>query len=120
VLFPTVTFAAFFLLVWPAAWAVARWPVARQLVLLAASCAFYAYWDERYLALLAALVVLNHAAAHGIARAAERPRLRRAVLWLGVGGHLAILGWFKYYGFFATSLNDALDGLGLGAPLPLV
>ena len=119
-LFPTITFAAFFMAVWPVAWAVARWPVARQLVLLAASCGFYAYWDERYLALLAALVVLNHASAHGIARAVAHPGRQRAVLWFGVSAHLAILGWFKYYGFFATELTSALDRVGVRLEPPLV
>jgi D-alanyl-lipoteichoic acid acyltransferase DltB (MBOAT superfamily) len=120
VLFPTITFAIFFMAVWPAVWAVARWPVLRQLVLLVASCGFYAYWDERYLALLAGLVVLNHASAHAIARAAARPGLQRAALWFGVTGHLAILGWFKYYGFFAAELTSALDRLGLRIEPPLV
>jgi D-alanyl-lipoteichoic acid acyltransferase DltB (MBOAT superfamily) len=120
VLFPTITFATFFMVVWPITWAVARWPVARQVVLLAASCAFYAYWDERYLALLAALVVLNFGSAHAVARAASRPAVQRPLVWASVGAHLAILGWFKYYGFFATSLTSALDRVGVVVQPPLV
>ena len=119
-LFPTITFAAFFMVVWPAAWAVARWPVARQLLLLTASSVFYAYWDERYLVLLAALVVLNHAGAHAIDRAAHAPRVQRAIVWLAVLTHLGILGWFKYYGFFAAELTSALARVGLTVEPPLV
>ena len=91
-LFPTVTFAAFFMAVWPVVWAVARWPRARQAVLLAASAGFYAYWDWRFLWLLALTVGWNVAAAQAVHRAARRPAARRAVLWVGIAGHLGLLG----------------------------
>jgi D-alanyl-lipoteichoic acid acyltransferase DltB (MBOAT superfamily) len=120
VLFPTITFAAFFMVVWPATWLVADRPAVRQLVLLLASVAFYAYWDEGFLGLLALTIVLNHACAHLLERWAARPGPERAVLWVGVGAHLAILGWFKYYGFFATSLTSALDRAGVTIDPPLV
>lgn len=112
-LFPTVTFAAFFMVVWPASWVLGRWPVARQLLLLAASWVFYARWDVRYLSLLAATIVVNHAAAQAIGRWAAHPAAVRAALWSGVGAHLAVLAWFKYYGFFVQSLTSALDRLGM-------
>jgi alginate O-acetyltransferase complex protein AlgI len=120
VLFPTITFATFFMAVWPITWAVARWPRARKVVLLAASCAFYAYWDVGYLGLLGALVALNFGSAHAVARAATRPVAQRALVWAAVAAHLAILGWFKYYGFFATSLTSALDRVGIAIQPPLV
>jgi alginate O-acetyltransferase complex protein AlgI len=113
VLFPTITFAAFFMVVWPLSWLVAGRPVARQALLLAASWGFYAYWDERYLALLALTILLNHACAHAIHRWSARPQAGRAALWFGVLAHLVILGWFKYYGFFASTLTSALDRAGI-------
>lgn len=119
-LFPTVTFAAFFMAAWPLTWAVARWPRARQLVLLVASAGFYAWWDWRMLWLLGALAVGNHAAAHLVHRLAPRPGAQRVALWAGVGAHLLVLGWFKYYGFFALSLTTALDRLGVVVHPPLV
>jgi D-alanyl-lipoteichoic acid acyltransferase DltB (MBOAT superfamily) len=120
VLFPTVTFAAFFMAVWPLVWAVARWPRLRQVVLLLSSVAFYAWWDWRMLWLLAALVVGNHGAAWAVHRLASHPAARRAALWVGVAGHLLVLGWYKYYGFFATSLTGALDRVGVQVQPPLV
>lgn len=119
-LFPTITFALFFMVVWPASWVVARRPIARQALLLVASWGFYAYWDERYLALLAATILLNHACARAIRRWAARPLAGRAALWVGVTGHLAILGWFKYYGFFASTLTSALDRIGVSIEPTLV
>ena len=38
----------------------------------------------------------------------------------GVAGNLGLLCWFKYYGFFAVSLDNALHGVGLGSAMPLV
>ncbi|MGE5597347.1 MAG: MBOAT family O-acyltransferase [Hyphomicrobiales bacterium] len=45
---------------------------------------------------------------------------RRWLIGLGVVLNLLTLGWFKYYGFFATSVVNALDDLGLPGSLPLV
>ncbi|MBV8431454.1 MAG: MBOAT family protein, partial [Solirubrobacterales bacterium] len=45
---------------------------------------------------------------------------RRAVLAVAIVGNVALLGWFKYYGFFAVNVANALHGLGLGSPLPLL
>jgi D-alanyl-lipoteichoic acid acyltransferase DltB (MBOAT superfamily) len=81
---------------------------------------FYAYWDARYLALLAATIAVNHACAHAVGRWSARPLAGRAALWVGVTIHLAILGWFKYYGFFASSLTSALDRIGVTIEPPLV
>jgi D-alanyl-lipoteichoic acid acyltransferase DltB (MBOAT superfamily) len=118
VLFPTVTFAVFFMAVWPATWLVARWPRARQLLLLGAGALFYAYFDDRFVALLAGTIVANYVGAQAIHELRSRPAAQRAVLWLTVTAHLAVLGVFKYYGFFTTTVAGALDDLGLHAELP--
>jgi D-alanyl-lipoteichoic acid acyltransferase DltB (MBOAT superfamily) len=120
VLFPTITFAVFFLVVWPGAWAVARWPRARQAFLLAASWFFYAWWDERFLALLAATVVLAHLGGRAVAATAAHPLRQRLVLVAGIALHLGILGWYKYYGFFASSLTSALGDVGIEVHPPLL
>lgn len=119
-LFPTITFAAFFMIVWPASWLVARWPLARQVVLLVASWVFYAYWDARFVALLAGTVVLVQLGARAVAASARRPRLQTGILGTAIALHLAVLGAFKYYGFFATSLTTALADLGIAIDPPLI
>lgn len=60
--------------------------------LTAASIFFYAWWDVRFVALLAASVLFNYAAG-------KRCR-RRAWLITGIVGNLAALVYFKYAGFF--------------------
>ena len=62
-LFPTFTFAAFFAVVLPVAWALKRWPVPWKLFLLGASYWFYAAWDARFVLLLVGMTLGNAAAA---------------------------------------------------------
>ena len=40
-------------------------------------------------------------------------------MWATVGLDLLVLGIFKYYGFFTSEVNSALDTFGLGLPLPV-
>jgi D-alanyl-lipoteichoic acid acyltransferase DltB (MBOAT superfamily) len=136
VLFPTPTFAVFFLLVYPVCWLL-RWRHRGwKLFVLLASYVFYGYWDRRFVFLLIASSVVNYGAARFLAggplRSARLPRIlrllellwlprgRRAVLAAAVVFNLALLGVFKYYGFFVESLNPALRSAGLPGHLPFV
>jgi len=87
----------------------------KKRLLLVASCVFYAAWDYRYLALLFAVSVIDYASAARIA-ATERPRARRAWVTVSILSNLAILGYFKYYNFFAESLNPLLAWSGRAVP----
>ena len=53
-LFPTVTFAVFFLIVLPVSWSLMRHQSVWRLFILAASFVFYAWWDWRFVFLLVA------------------------------------------------------------------
>ena len=53
VLFPTVTFALFFLIVLPVSWALMPYQRAWQVWILLASYVFYGWWDWRFVFLLA-------------------------------------------------------------------
>ena len=96
-----------------------RW-VPANAALFALSLLFY-FWGEGFgVAWLAASVVFNHGAARAIA-AVRRPGAKRALLAAAVAGDLALLGWFKYAGFAARTLN-LLPGVSLPVPdvaLPL-
>ncbi len=49
------------------------------------------------------------------------PGGRRTAVTAVVVAHLGLLGWFKYYGFFSVTLDNAVHTLGLhGSPLPLL
>src|SRR5579872_613180 len=79
----------------------------KKRVLLVASCVFYAAWDYRYLALLAAVSVIDYACAARISKT-DAPGSRRAWLVASIVSNLGILGYFKYYNFFVDNLNPAL------------
>ena len=120
VLFPTVEFAILFALVLPLSWALMPRPHAWKPVMLAVSYAFYAAADWHFCLLLGGVTVGNQLAARATARAGGGgTRAGRRICAAAVGADLAVLGVFKYYGFFVEEVNGTLDGVGLGLPLPL-
>lgn len=89
--------------------------------LVAASLFFYGWWNPLYLPLLAGSIAFNFLVGRRLSANPVPARGDRAMLWLGIAGNLALLGYFKYAGFFGTNLN-AIAGLTLPVPhivLPL-
>ena len=80
-----------------------KWTAVKNLLLLAASLFFYAYGEPRFIFVLLASVVINYLLALGISRKKSKLLLILAVI-LNVG----ILFVFKYLGFTAAVLNEAL------------
>ncbi|MBB6250610.1 MBOAT family O-acyltransferase [Nitrospirillum iridis] len=111
-LFPTLNFGLFFLIVFALAWALVRWPRARVALLSAASYVFYGWWDWRYLFLLAGSTLFNYAAGHVILRQST-PRGAKLAVSLAVAVNLGLLGFFKYADFASHAANDTLTLLGL-------
>ncbi|MCX6595511.1 MAG: MBOAT family protein [Acidobacteria bacterium] len=87
--------------------------------LLAASYLFYGWWDWRFLTLILISTLVDYQCARIIARS-DNPTQRKLLLALSVGLNICFLGFFKYYDFFASSLVDALGGIGISASLPLL
>ena len=85
---------------------------ARRWSLLAASAAFYGWAGWRFLALLVGMTALSFVATRGL-MGRDSARLRRLGLALAFG-NLVVLGIFKYYDLFATTLNDAGARIGTG------
>jgi D-alanyl-lipoteichoic acid acyltransferase DltB (MBOAT superfamily) len=122
-LFPTLAFGVFFLIVYFTAWSLDRENGRRKLFLLLASWFFYAQWDWRFVGLLIGSAVLNWAVAALIARSRERRGDGRGNGWLvalGVAVNLLILGFFKYYGFFVQEMGELLTRVGWERDLPLL
>jgi|GEM_PF-1613725 len=99
------TIVAFFLL--------GRWrPSVAAAFLAIASFGFYAWWDVRYVTLLAASITANYVTGRQIlhAHAAYRRQLAKLCLVCGVGINLGLLGYFKYATFFVRNV-DAFTGI---------
>ena len=122
-LFPTITFAAFFLVVYAANWLLMPRLRLWKWMIIGASYVFYGWWDWRFVLLLVTATFVNQALGVQIARArARRGGGRAAKRWLVLSAiaNLAALGYFKYVDFFAVNLDHLLRSVGLGAPLPLL
>ncbi len=117
-LFPTMTFALFFVVVVGVSWKLNDRPVQWKLFVLAASFVFYGWADWRFCFLLAGSTVFNWLVAAAVGRS-DAERARKAWMLFGVAGNLALLGFFKYYGFFVDSVLALLQPLGL-APTALL
>ena len=118
-LFPTLNFAIFFLVVFTASWLLMPHRTAWKWFMLAASWYFYANWDWRFVALIAGSSLVNQAFGVAISRTDE-PRRRKALITAAVATNLVVLGVFKYYGFFAESVADMLGTMGVESPVPFL
>jgi alginate O-acetyltransferase complex protein AlgI len=119
VTFPTIEFAAFFTVVLFISWLLMPHPRAWRPFILVASYVFYGWIDWRWVLLLVASTLVNNFAAHLIGRSSGEAVRKRALIG-AVAFNLTLLGTFKYLSFFVSSADDALNGIGLGSPLPLV
>jgi D-alanyl-lipoteichoic acid acyltransferase DltB (MBOAT superfamily) len=76
----------------------------------AASLFFYGWWNPAYVGLLLGSIFFNYGIGYALAREHESGRGRRKnlLLALGVGGDLALLGYYKYANFFLDTANRLL------------
>ncbi|PWT73561.1 MAG: membrane-bound O-acyltransferase family protein, partial [Proteobacteria bacterium] len=77
--------------------------------LVLASFFFYGWGSARHVLLLAGSIAFNHALGEAIARRGGKAGGRAFVLLcVAVAANLAVLGWFKYAGFFIANTNALL------------
>ena len=81
----------------------------RKAFLIAASYTFYAAWDWRFCFLMLGVSLVAWAAGLGVTG-----RRSRLVKVGAIALMICTLAVFKYFGFFLLSLQQLLDGLGLG------
>lgn len=85
--------------------------------ILVASYIFYGWWDWRFLFLIAFSSLIDFQVAKTLSRASNELS-RRYLLALSLATNLGLLFLFKYYGFFAESLDSAFQSLGVTLDLP--
>lgn len=110
-LFNSFSFVVFLPLVFLCYWAVKsnHW---RNLIIIGASYIFYGWWDARFLL----LIVISSFADYAIGlllNDQDDQTKRRALLLSSLMINLGMLGFFKYYNFFISSLTDSLSLFGV-------
>jgi alginate O-acetyltransferase complex protein AlgI len=118
-LFPTVDFAIFFVLVFTGHWLLNHLPETWKWFMIGASYVFYAWWDWRFVLLLVGISVLAQVGAIAVART-RSPQARLVVNGIAVTLLLLPLAFFKYYGFLAVNLTNSLASLGVDPSIPLI
>ncbi len=110
-LFPTIEFAIFFIVVFTASWALKGAPVWRKAFLALASYFFYGYWNWRYVILLLECTAVNYVLALWLEGLVTQ-RSRKMLITGAVIFNLALLCYFKYWGFFLSSATEMLQAMG--------
>ncbi|MEK6278006.1 MAG: MBOAT family protein [Actinomycetota bacterium] len=118
-LFPTIQFGIFFPIVLALNWLLMPHPRLWKPFIVFASYFFYAAANPKFCLLLGGVTLGNQVAAKLI-HATDDERRRKWITGIAVALDLAVLGLFKYYGFFAQDVSDTLDAVALGLPLPLL
>src|SRR5260370_33550156 len=106
--FNSLQFVCFFLAVYalyrllPAILPVQRAHRAQNWLLLVASYDFYAAWDYRFLALLAASTIVDYTCGRLLGSTTDA-RWRRRLLVASIRFNLTLHGFVKYFNFFAAN-----------------
>jgi len=80
---------------------------------------FYGYWDPRFCLLMLFTTIVSYTAGRALLATTD-PRKRKWLMIAPITTDLALLGYFKYAGFFTRSVNDLADFLGWHADLPVL
>ena len=113
-IFNSTNFAVFFLIVYALYLSTQKMFRIQNLLLLVASYVFYGFWDWRFLFLLTYSTLLDFWVGRKIQEAQVEQR-RKAFLAVSVVSNLAVLGFFKYFNFFASSFANMLGLFGFNA-----
>lgn len=118
-LFNSLEFLVFFILVFTLYWLKGKHAIYQNIMLVVASCIFYAWVDWRFLFLIGFTAILTYGFGIFISKSDDRFIVsRKCFLSLSIFINLVILGFFKYYNFFADSFNDAFHTFGISIDIP--
>lgn len=112
--FNSFVFAGFFVIVYTLYLLFRKHHRIQNSILLIASLIFYGYWNWYLLLLLLASKTINYFLANQIPRANQQKQKDR-LLWVAILFNLTLLGFFKYFNFFAQSFTKILHLAGFQA-----
>ena len=116
-LFNSIEFLLFLPAVWTLYWLFGNRLRMQNGLVVAASYVFYGWWDWRFLTLIAFTSGWSYLVGLIELRRWERPA-SRTLLVVSLAVNLGILGYFKYFGFFAEQAAELLKLFGFRADLP--
>ena len=118
-LFNSFEFCLFLPVAFALYWLLRRWRQWQNAFLLAASYAFYAMWDVRFLWLIAGVSLTAWLSGMGIARFGKGSRRAKGIVAAQAAVSLGVLFAFKYFNFFVDSFISLSAWLGFSAYRPL-
>src|SRR3954466_10448118 len=110
-LFNSLTFVVFFIVVVSAYWTMRDWN-ARKNLLLVASYLFYGAWNPPFAALLFATTALDFYLGRKMG-SVQTPAERKVWLIISVAVNLSMLGFFKYGNFLLENFTWVLARIGI-------
>src|SRR6266702_1188189 len=110
-LFNSITFVVFFVVVVTAYWSIHSW-TARKNLLVIASYIFYGAWNPPFAALLFSTTAMDFWLGRQIGKAKDRHK-RRVWLVASVCMNLSMLGFFKYGNFLLENFQWLLARIGI-------
>src|SRR5213592_3552136 len=110
-LFNSLTFIVFFVIVVTLYWSIASWTLRKNL-LVVASYIFYGAWNPPFAALLFSTTAMDFWLGRQIAKAKDQSS-RRARLVGSVCMNLSMLGFFKYGNFLLQNFQWLLSRIGI-------
>lgn len=114
-IFHSLGYLGFFLAVWAIYWCLPR--RGQGALLIMASLYFYGCVHLWFLIPFAVTMLVDFSVGVAIEKL---PRHKKLLLGVSVFSNLTLLGFFKYWDFFATNVNEVLAHVGLDLPLPLL
>ena len=111
-IFTTIPFVFFLIIVLALYWSFSsdRW---RHPFLLAANFFFYGWWNWKFTALLAVVILISYLAGRCLQCAEEKSGLsRKYIMMMACTLLLSVLGYFKYTNFFLGSLQGVIEHAG--------
>ena len=115
-LFNSFQFAYFFMALLPTYWLLRKHYHVQNVLLLSAGYVFYACWNPKFLSLLLISTAMDYLCGIAVDRI-EAPSKRKAFVALSMVLNLGMLGYFKYFNFFAESLQALGHRMGVDVPL---
>lgn len=111
-LFHSLQFLLFLPLIFALYWGPARSPLAKKLLLFAASLVFYMAWNPAPVVLILYLSTTDYFLARLMERA-KGAAGKKALVTLSVANNLTVLGVFKYADWITKSVTDAAAHFGV-------